>query len=36
MGIPETKRTGGCTCSCNDCKTSVHFRNVGNGCSVKL
>jgi hypothetical protein len=36
MGIPETKRTGGCTCRCNVCKTSVHCRNVGNGCRVKL
>ena len=36
MGIPETKRVGGCTCRCNVCKGGTHCRNIGSGCKVKL
>ena len=35
MSIPETKRIGPCTCRCNVCKTNVHCRNPGTGCSIK-
>ncbi len=36
MGIPEVKRTGGCTCRCGACKSQAHCRNIGSGCKVKL
>ncbi len=36
MRIVETKRTGGCTCRCNACKSQAHCRNMGSGCKVKL
>ena len=36
MGIPETKRDGGCTCRCNFCKNCTHCRNIGSGCKVEI
>jgi hypothetical protein len=36
MRIAETKRTGGCTCRCNACKSQAHCKNIGSGCKVKL
>jgi hypothetical protein len=36
MGIPEVKRTGGCTCRCGACRSQAHCRNIGSGCKVKL
>jgi len=36
MRVPETKRTGTCTCRCNACRNLAHCKNIGSGCRVKL